>query len=148
MRVDKLTLAALGATLQLHRDPQVARERLSIFRMLDGTIPHLESRAMRMIEQLRTEPEIREINLSRSTAYLGGGSLPTKAIPSIALRMKTSDLSDDELARRLRVGTPAVIPRVQQGATWLDMRTVFPDQDESLISAIRSAITGGPTSNR
>jgi L-seryl-tRNA(Ser) seleniumtransferase len=144
MRVDKLTLAALGATLQLHRDPQLARQHLPIYRMLDQPITHLEHRAMRIIEQLRTEPAIRDFNLTRSTAHLGGGSLPTKAIPSIALRLTCADRSEHDFARGLRTGTPPVISRVQQGATWLDLRTVFPDQDEPLIHAIRAALKGGP----
>ncbi len=135
-RVDKLTLAALGATLQLHRDPQLAGGRLPIYRMLDVTIPELERRARTILESL---PNV-EATVDSTDAYFGGGSIPTKRLPSVAIKLSGTD--EQAVALRLRSGKPPLVARVQRGAVWLDLRTVFPSQDQELIAALRSALTG------
>jgi L-seryl-tRNA(Ser) seleniumtransferase len=136
-RVDKLTLAALGATLQLHRDPALARARLPIYRMLDATIDSLKQRARTISEAL---PRVEAV-VAPTDSYFGGGSIPTKRLPSIAIKLTGAD--EAAVAHRLRSGTPPVVGRVQHGALWLDLRTVFPSQDQQLIDALRVALAGG-----
>src|SRR5688500_3406008 len=136
-RVDKLTLAALGATLQLHRDPALARSRLPIYRMLDATLPELERRARAIVDSLPSAAT----TVEPTDAYFVGGSMPTKQLPSIALKLAGDD--EQAVALRLRSGKPPVVARVQHGAVWLDLRTVFPSQDEDVVRALRSAFTEG-----
>ena len=135
-RVDKLTLAALGATLQLHRDGQLARSRLPIYRMLDATTDELERRARAIVESLANV----EATIESTDSYFGGGSIPTRRLSSIAVKLPSSE--EAAFATRLRSGKPPIVARVQHGAVWLDLRTVFPAQDPQLIDALRAALAG------
>ena len=71
--------------------------------------------------------------------------LPDRALlslgPGRALVVRAASVNERELARRLRIGVPAVVGRVKDGALWLDLRTVFRDQDESLVKAMRAALS-------
>lgn len=140
MRVDKLTLAALGATLQLHRDPQRAAQTVPVLIMLTTDIAVLEHRARQLVQRLQPLDEIDEVDVQRVSAYVGGGSVPTQAVPSAAVQLRVSNVSEHEIAKRLRLGSPAVVPRTQAGAVWFDLRTVFPEQDDTLFNAIRTAV--------
>jgi L-seryl-tRNA(Ser) seleniumtransferase len=135
LRVDKLTLAALGATLQLHRDGDAARDAVPVMRMATAPIDGLRRRAEAIVASLRSAGGIREASVQAATAYAGGGSLPAQGIPSVAVRVAATR-GEQDLARRLRLERPAVLPRVQAGAVWLDLRTVFPRQDEALAAAV------------
>jgi len=137
LRVDKLTLASLGATLQLHRDVDQATEQLPIFAMLTASIDSLRQRAQRIIDALAGATGIESLTIEDTTCYLGGGSLPTKGIASLAVRL-TPTGSEDELAHRLRSHVPAVVPRVHEGAIWIELRSVFPAQDDTLINTIHA----------
>lgn len=96
LRVDKMTLAALGATLQLYRDG-TARERIPLYRMLAATIEELRVRAQTYVDAV---PNATAVD---SEAYVGGGALPQSRIASIAVAIAASD--PDALAERLRRAT-------------------------------------------
>ena len=80
------------------------------------------------------------MRLEQTAAYLGGGSLPTEEVSSVAMVIETNGFGVDELAGKLRTNRPAVVCRIRDGAAWFDLRTVFPDQDEVLIEAIKAAV--------
>ncbi len=138
LRVDKITLAALGATLQIHRDVERSTEQLPIFAMMHASMDVLETRARAITEALAGVGTIAQATVEQTTCYLGGGSLPTRGMPSVAVRLVVSG-SEDEFAHRLRGGKPAVVPRVQDGAVWIEVRTVLPQEDAKLIDALRAA---------
>ena len=76
-----------------------------------------------------------------SVATIGGGSVPGAELPSVALTLdadatRAHDASLDALAQALRLGAPPVIPRVEHDAVWLDLRTIFPEDDDALVQAI------------
>jgi L-seryl-tRNA(Ser) seleniumtransferase len=138
-RVDKMTLAALEATLRLYRDAdQVCRE-VPILAMLSTPMLELRNRAERLAGRLRELAAIAEATVAKDSAYLGGGSIPTQSFESVVVRLRFRGRSEADVAERLRLGNPAVMSRVQDGHATLDMRTVFPSQDESLFAAIASA---------
>ena len=139
MRVDKLTLAALEATLHLHRDPDRAFRDLPVLAMAGAPLRDLQHRAEQISGALQSLVNICDVQIQPVTAYLGGGSMPTKGIDSIAVRLSATQIKETELARRLRASDPPIVPRVQDGAVWLDLRTVLPQQDQTLIAAITSA---------
>jgi L-seryl-tRNA(Ser) seleniumtransferase len=70
------------------------------------------------------------------TAYAGGGSLPEIALPTYVLQIRPHHGSEEEWAYRLRIGEPPVIARRAQGCLWLDLRTVFPYQEDMLIQRL------------
>jgi L-seryl-tRNA(Ser) seleniumtransferase len=129
LRVDKLTLAALDATLALHRED---RERIPIYRMLATTLEELRERAMAYVSA------IPRAAIVESSGYIGGGALPAKEIPSIAVALRADDA--DGLAASLRRATPPIVSRIESGRVLLDLRTISSEEDEIVIAAVRSAM--------
>ncbi len=140
IRVDKLTLAGLGATLQLHRDVESVTDTVPVLKMLATPVEELQRRGQSLVEQIKQLRGIRSAQLVESQAYLGGGAVPTEAIPSCAIVIAAESIDEEELASMLRTGSPAILPRVSDGRVWLDLRTVFPDQDAPLLEALQSAL--------
>jgi L-seryl-tRNA(Ser) seleniumtransferase len=128
LRVGKLTLAALVATLLLHRDG--SSERIPLYRMLTATLDELRERARAYVA---TIPDARVVD---SEAYVGGGALPQDAIASIAVAITSP--RPDELAARLRRGTPPIVARIEEGRLLLDLRTVAPEEDATVITFLSS----------
>lgn len=138
MRVDKMTLAALAATLRLYRDPVKAQQEIPILRMLSMPIENLHLRATKIAQQISHLPQIGSCDVVEDQAMLGGGSLPTQKIPTWCVAVSHADRSISSLANRLRHGNPAVVGRVQKDRLYLDMRTVQPSQDADLVSVFES----------
>jgi L-seryl-tRNA(Ser) seleniumtransferase len=137
-RLDKMTLAALEATLSLYRDPAKAVREVPTLRMLTTPIEELRGRCGAFAEHLRELPGL-GVEVMDDVAYVGGGSLPDIAVPTVVVAITAKGVSEETLAERLRNGTPAVVGRVQGGRWLLDLRTVFPEQEEGLLAAIKAA---------
>ncbi len=137
-RCDKMTLAALEATLRLYRDPADAMRKLPVLRMLTTPLGELRTRA----ERLRTALQgvNAEVTLRDETAYVGGGSLPDIALPTVVVALKPHAVSEGELAATLRHSEPAVLARVQAGEVLLDLRAVFERDTGDLVKALRAAL--------
>ncbi len=140
LRVDKLTLAALGATLQIHQDLEHARREIPVLRLLGVSLDHLRSRAGYLVEQLGAIDGIADVQVAPSQAFLGGGSVPAQTIESMALQITAEELSAPDLAARLRTGEPSVVARVQSEALVCDLRSMFDDEDERFVEAMRRAL--------
>jgi L-seryl-tRNA(Ser) seleniumtransferase len=130
MRVDKLTLAALEATLSLYRDADRAMREVPVLAMLSTPIARLRERAESLARRFA------DATVVDSDASVGGGAFPAARIPSVALSI-AGDAT--RLEQRLRLGSPAVIARIADGCLMLDLRTVLPAQDEALAAAITAA---------
>jgi len=138
MRVDKLTLAALAATLRLYRDPEAAELSVPLLALLGTPIENLRMRAQRMAPQLADCSAVATAEAVDDVTYLGGGSVPTQHIETCSVAVTPSKGSLSEFAARLRNGCPAVFGRICQNRFLLDLRTVFPHQDIKLIAAIKA----------
>jgi L-seryl-tRNA(Ser) seleniumtransferase len=140
-RLDKMTLAALEATLRLYFDEERALREVPTLRMLSTTREQLRPRAEALAARLRELPGLATVRLLDDVAYVGGGSLPDQAMPTVVVALEPEGVTDEELARRLRLGTPAVMGRLSEGKLLLDLRTVFVEQEGELVEAIRQALT-------
>lgn len=140
-RLDKMTLAALDATLRLYRDPAKALRKIPTLRMLTTPLAELWSRAEAFAVRVQAMPGIAFVEVREDVAYVGGGSLPDVGVPTAVIALTANALSDNEFASRLRSGTPAVVARVQEGKLLLDLRTVFERQEDDLLAAIRAAVS-------
>ena len=140
LRLDKVMLTGLAATLQLHRDAELATERVPVLKMLTTPLPALKARADDLVDKLRDVGGVSDCACIETTAYMGGGTVPTQGVPSLAVSLKTSSASVDDVSARLRGGGPGVVARVHEDALVFDMRTVAIEQDEQLAEAIRSAV--------
>ncbi len=132
-RVDKLTLAALEATLSLYRDPSRAAREIPALAQLTTSIDSLRARGDRIISALG----MGTIALAQCTASVGGGAFPTARIPSLAL---TIGGPADMIEQKLRAGDPPIMARVADGRVLIDLRTVFPAEDDEIIAAVRAAV--------
>jgi L-seryl-tRNA(Ser) seleniumtransferase len=149
MRPDKVTLAAVAATLGLYR-AGLAVERIPVWRMIATPPETLRTRAEAIVGDLRdpdvdpaVDPAGRSIEATvvdvRST--VGGGSLPGETQPSWAVAIEAAAGRADRLMAALRAGNPAVVGRIEDGRVVLDLRTVEPGLDGALTAAIREAAT-------
>jgi L-seryl-tRNA(Ser) seleniumtransferase len=140
VRVDKMTLAALEATLDLICDRREGDPAIPLWRMLTLTIPELTARAERLVACLHDELKL-NASVIASQSFIGGGSVPVQPIPSIVIRVgppfPAPFGSESAWARALRTGDPSVVPRVAGGTVMFDFRTVAEREDPSLLDAIR-----------
>jgi L-seryl-tRNA(Ser) seleniumtransferase len=143
-RLDKMTLAALEATLRLYLNEERALREVPVLRMLGTPLEELRRRAEGLAARLREVNGLAGVKVAEDVAYVGGGSLPDQAMKSWVVEVEAAALGDAELARRLRVGTPAVMSRLRDSKVVLDVRTVFPDQEDALVEAVRQALAATP----
>ena len=140
LRVDKLTLAGLEATLRLMlEDRQELIRRHPLYAMLAADEQRLGERARRLAEGM----ELREpcsVEVVRTVSYTGSGSLPDEEIPSWGVSISAPDI--ELLARELRMGSPAVASRIGESVLLLDARTVLDDEIEILCELVREAVAG------
>ncbi|MBM4091846.1 MAG: L-seryl-tRNA(Sec) selenium transferase [Planctomycetes bacterium] len=142
LRVDKITLAALGATLRLYQDPPRAEQSIPLLTLLSTPVDNLRNRAERLAPQLAAAKAIASASPLESVTYLGGGSLPNQQIPTWCVALRPAHGNVDTLANQLRNGTPAVCGRIHNDALLLDLRTVFARQDARIVEAVQSLSPG------
>jgi L-seryl-tRNA(Ser) seleniumtransferase len=134
VRVDKLTLAALQATLEIHRAGRAFSE-IPVLQQLSLTADEIRARGERVLTQLRAQSATpKAFSLVAVASASGGGALPEIALPSWAIAIASA--SPDDVAGQLRVGSPAVLPRVKEGSTLIDLRTVLPKDEDALLMRI------------
>ena len=134
VRIDKLSLAALEATLALHRDPDAARRALPVLAMLDADDATLRRRAQALAAA--TGGEVVE-----STARVGGGALPLLELPGPAVAIEPGPAGADALAAALRTGDPAVAGRIHDGRLILDPRTLTDDEAREVARAVSAVVS-------
>jgi L-seryl-tRNA(Ser) seleniumtransferase len=132
-RCDKLILVALQTTVDLYLSGET--NALPAFALMQRSNDELRQRAEKIIPYLQKLPL--RARIGEGKAQIGGGSLPRSAIPSITLDFTVHDLP--AFAACLRRGTPPVIGYIVAGKFKLDLRTIFPRQDEELLTALRFA---------
>jgi len=133
LRVDKLTYAALEATLLAYVKQD--HDSIPLLRMMRLPGSEIERRAKAVVSQLRPGDVMLEIVDGGS--LVGGGSAPSAILPTRLLAIFAKNLSADEITERLRNFEPPVIARVEEGRVLLDLRTVFPEQDELVLAALQ-----------
>ena len=138
VRADKLTYAALEATLALWAQPS-RRTEIPVYRMLTMEIEDIERRARALAERLSALDGVEAVIVDGASTT-GGGSAPESALPTRLVQVSHAGLSAAELDRRLRSGDPPVVARIVADRLALDPRTVAIDQDELLASAVEAAL--------
>jgi L-seryl-tRNA(Ser) seleniumtransferase len=142
LRVDKLTIAALEATLGAYL--RAAWDEIPAIRMIRATPQELKRRAENFIRELRPELPLDEveIEIADGSSLAGGGSTPSQSLPTKIIRIASARYSATKLEQRLR-RAPAgvsVITRVEDDRLILDLRTVFPEQEPLLIKTLAGAL--------
>jgi L-seryl-tRNA(Ser) seleniumtransferase len=135
VRVDKMTVAALEATLRLYRDEPTALREIPTLRHLTASREELAARAERIASGLQESGLA--VSLEAGISQVGGGSLPGEELPTTLVRILPTAESAAELARRLRAHEPPIFTRVRQDAVWIDVRTVSDDEADIIVEALR-----------
>jgi L-seryl-tRNA(Ser) seleniumtransferase len=132
LRVDKLTYAALEATLLAYvkRD----HDAIPALRMMRLSREEIGNRAEAL--RARFAPSPWRVTIVDGESIIGGGAAPSAVLPTRLLALSGNQLSAAELAARLRTSDPPVIARVEDGRVLLDLRTVFPEQDDSIAEVV------------
>jgi L-seryl-tRNA(Ser) seleniumtransferase len=136
-RVDKLTLAALEATLRLFLDPERLPERHRVTAMLTAPLASLQARAEALAGRLRAAcRDWLTVEVRAGESEIGGGSLAGHTLPTAVVRCRARDVSAKDMADRLRLGDPPIFARVHDDAVVLDVRTLLPGEEETVTAAI------------
>jgi L-seryl-tRNA(Ser) seleniumtransferase len=131
VRMDKLSLAALEATLALHRDPAAARRALPVLAMLEADGATLSRRARELATATGG-------TVVASTARVGGGALPLLELPGPVVAIDPGPAGATALAADLRAGDPAVVGRIHDGRLLLDPRTLTDEEAREVARAVRA----------
>jgi L-seryl-tRNA(Ser) seleniumtransferase len=143
LRLDKLSIAALEATLRLYRDPETIGSAVPALRMIAEPASAVRARARRLIASLGAERASRaRAEVVPCTAEVGGGSMPLARIPSFAVALSASGGTIADLARTLRLGAEPVLGRIESGRLLLDLRTVDRRELPRLVAALHTALDG------
>ncbi len=137
VRADKLTLAALEATLAIYRDPEAAVRQIPVLRMLTVEPGVLEARAGRLAALCPASLHPKPV---AGQSAVGGGAFPDAVLPTTLVALDPGALGADGLALRLRLGRPAIVSRVSEGRVMLDPRTLSEEAYPAIASALERAL--------
>jgi len=137
-RLDRGAIAALATTLG-HYVKNEALERVPVWRMISMPVAGIEGRAKRWAKAIGKTARVVE-----GRSMVGGGSLPEESLPTRLLAISGEDVDVTSLARRLRLGDPPVVARVEHDTLLLDPRTVAPADDAALLIALRTTLGSAP----
>ena len=130
LRIDKMTLAALEATLHLYRDESQAVSTIPSLRMLTMPVNLIANKARRLQNRLKKLGNNRlETVLINSSSRVGGGALPLQKLPTKCVGVKIEGLSANNIERMMRDADPPIIARIEDDVVVMDMRTI---QDEEI----------------
>lgn len=139
LRVDKMTLAGLAATLALYERTGPQENPTPVLRMLRYPLAELEARTRRIARQLQENNERWQIAVLPDDAYLGGGTTPDQALPSWSMAMTLPAVSSERLAQAIRLGEPAIVARVRNDALIVSLHAIAEEDDPKLVEAITTA---------
>ncbi|OGP78866.1 MAG: L-seryl-tRNA(Sec) selenium transferase [Deltaproteobacteria bacterium RBG_16_64_85] len=140
LRIDKLCLAALAATLSLYADPHRALARVPVLAMITEGEPAVRARARKLVRRVRTgNGGGLLLSVERTHSSPGGGAMPEVQIPTSCVAVSHPDVRVEELEGRLRQGNPPVVARIGKGKLLLDLRTVRDDELPFLAAALLTA---------
>lgn len=144
VRVDKMTIAALEATLKKYIDEKDAVSSIPTLRMITETEEHIKKRAMILLEKVKScAKDKAEVCLIKEFSQIGGGAMPLENLPTYAVCVKPEYISANRLEENLRHNIVPVIARVKDDGVLLDVRTVNEDQYDIIGDAVRSGLSGG-----
>jgi len=139
-RLDKMTLAALEATLRIYLNEEAALRDVPVLRLLGTPLDELQRRAEELAASLRQALGNNGVQAAPDVAFVGGGSLPDQQMKTWVVEVPVTGASETTVAQQLRVGDPAVMGRLRESKIVFDVRTVFPEQLTELVKAIERAL--------
>jgi L-seryl-tRNA(Ser) seleniumtransferase len=140
LRVGKLTLAALEATLSLFLDEAQALREVPTLRMLRRDLADIAEAANRIAAAIAERTSATEVTTADGFSQMGSGSLPTQNLATKVVAVRSNNIEAGDLAAKLRAGTPPVFARVHKGELLFDPRTLLDGEEETLVRAVVEAL--------
>jgi L-seryl-tRNA(Ser) seleniumtransferase len=141
LRIDKLTLAGIEATIRIYLNRARALQDIPVLAMLTCPKGDLERRAKRLQRKLVKDlSPVCQVNLREEASQVGGGALPLQALPTRVIALRPLKTSAANLEKSLRNGDPPVIARVKEEEVLLDLRTVAKTEESALLEGVRQAL--------
>lgn len=142
VRTDKLTLAALEATLPLFLNKERARKEIPTLRMLARTVQEIAQQAERIAAALQQHAVAAQVKVVKGYSQMGSGSLPTQNLPTRLVSLAPTHARAYEIGRRLRRHAPAIFTRLQKERILVDPRTVLDGEETVLVDALVQVLGG------
>jgi L-seryl-tRNA(Ser) seleniumtransferase len=144
LRVGKLTIAGMEATLRLFLSREKLHESHPVYRMFSLSLKEVEKRAQKVAKELRAQISAKvEITVIDGGSQVGSGSVPVETIPTKLLRIKPASGSAENLARKLRLYKSPVFTRIQKDSVLFDFRTIQEDEDSLVSEALLGLLKKG-----
>ena len=137
MRVDKMTFAALEATLAKYKDPKIALRDIPVLNMISASGDEMKAKAERLADEIAKANSGLELEIVAVKDQIGGGSAPMVRLPGWAVSVRDGSRSADSIERRLRKGKVPVVARIHDDMLLLCVRTVFEDEFGLIADALR-----------
>jgi len=137
LRVDKLTLTALEATLRLFLQPGGPGESHPTWRMLHLDPDQLDARAEALAGRIRHEAKILDVSTAPGFSQVGSGSLPGESLPTTLVCLQHPEYAASAFARQLRLGDPPIYTRIVDEAVCLDPRTLLEGDEDRLVASLK-----------
>ncbi len=142
LRVDKLTICALEATLRLYLDETKAINNIPTLRMLTYSIEELEIRAKNLYNKIMNIKVDANVNIEDGLSQVGGGSMPLETIKTKVIAIKPNNMNVSSLEKKLRLSDEHIIARVYDNKYILDLRTIFDEEFDIIAKELKKALNG------
>lgn len=140
LRVDKLTICALEATLRMYLDEENAIKNIPTLRMLTYSIQELEKKAVGLYDKIKDLKDF-DIKISDSKSQVGGGSMPLEFIDSKVIEIIPKKISVSSLEKKLRLSKSHIIGRIKDEKYILDVRTIFEDEFDLIYEELKRCLS-------
>ena len=139
VRIDKVSLAGLEATLRLYLPPHDPLKEIPVLAMLSAPLAEIAARGANLARELK-EAGISNVSVEEAIAQVGAGALPERGLPSVAVSCEIDGISADQLTAHLRAAKTPVIGRIKRGRVLLDMRTIRDSDVPAIVAAFQAVI--------
>ncbi|MBF0451522.1 MAG: L-seryl-tRNA(Sec) selenium transferase [Candidatus Magnetomorum sp.] len=137
LRIDKLTLAALEATLRMYQDPKTVVEKIPTLRFMFRQPEEIKQCAEQLLESLgKLKPETVHMTIVKKDSKIGGGALPLQTLPTYCISIVSESMSSHKMDQHFRTCKPPIIGRIEDDHYLLDCRTILPDDIPVVASAM------------
>ncbi len=140
LRVDKLTISALEATLRMYLDEEKAIKKIPTLRMLTYTEVEINEKANKLHEEILKYPMKAEITVEDGLSQVGGGSMPLETMDSKVIQIIPTEISIAKLERELRLSKSHIIGRIKDNKYTLDVRTIFEDEFNIIAEELKKIL--------
>jgi L-seryl-tRNA(Ser) seleniumtransferase len=143
LRVDKMTYAAIEATLRIY-ERGAAADEIPVIRAIADSKENIKTRAEGVMKRIAVLSQDLKPALADGVSVIGGGSAPGVELPTVLITLEQAGLSAHSIQERLRAFSTPVVTRTEDDRVVIDLRTVRPDEEDILVEAVRGLLAGKP----